>query len=335
MPVRFGILGFGLHAVRRLMPGFRLAQNAQVTALSRRNLEKARASAQEYAIPLAFGSAAELCQCKDVDAIFVTTPNACHREDVVLALECGKHVLCEKPMALNAAECREMIAAARRRNRVLGVAQIFRFEESTNRLRQRLHAGEIGRPVFASAEFSYWGRGHARSWINDLAISGGGPIADVGVHCIDTLRFILDDEVVWVQASGASDSESGEVECAAILNLGFAKGTLGSVMVSTRAHYRTPLEFVGEAGVLFVDDGLSVDHAIRLELRREGRVAETEQLSNHLAYARQVDAFAAAVEGKAEFPVPGEEGLRNQLVLDAAYQSLKSGSRESIGIPAL
>src|SRR2546421_4504654 len=180
MPVRFGILGFGLHAVRRLMPGFRLAQNAQVSALSRRNMEQARASAQEYGIPLAFDSAAELCKSEEVDAVFVTTPNACHHADVLLALECGKPVLCEKPMALNAEECKEMIAAAKRRKLLLGVAQIFRFEESTNRLRQRLQAGEIGRPVFARAEFSYWGRKHARSWINDLAISGGGPIADVG-----------------------------------------------------------------------------------------------------------------------------------------------------------
>lgn len=330
MPVRFGILGFGLHAVRRVMPGFRLAQSAQVSALSRHNLEQARASALEFGIPLAFGSAAELCQSKEVDAVFVTTPNACHHANVLLALDCGKPVLCEKPMALNAAQCREMISAARRRNLLLGVAQIFRFEESTNRLRQRLRAGEIGRPVFARAEFSYWGRGHARTWINDLAVSGGGPIADVGVHCIDALRFILDDEAVSVQATGVSDKESAEVECAAVLNLQFAKGTLASILVSTRAQYRTPLEFVGEEGVLFAHNGLTVDHPIRLELRREGRIVETEELSNHLAYARQVDAFAAALEGKAAFPVPGEGGLRNQLVLDAAYRSLKSGHRELI-----
>ena len=228
------------------------------------------------------------------------------------------------------ARVKEMIAAAKRRKLLLGAAQIFRFEESTNRLRQRLQAGEIGRPVFARAEFSYWGRKHARSWINDLAISGGGPIADVGVHCIDVLRFILDDEVTSVQAVGAADEESGEVESAAVLSLQFAKGTLASVLVSTRAQYRTPLEFVGEAGVLFANNGLTVDRPVTLELRREGRITETEQLSNHLAYARQVDAFAAAVEGKQAFPAPGEEGLRNQLVLDAAYRSLKSGQRELI-----
>lgn len=330
MPVRFGIAGFGLHAVRRLMPGFRLAQNVRVSALSRRDLEQARASARECGIPLAFDSTADLCRCSEVDVVLVTTPNACHCPDTLTALNSGKHVLCEKPMAMNAAECRTMIAAARDRKLLLGVAQIFRFEESTRRLRERIAAGEIGQPVFARAEFSFAGRHHARDWLTDRAISGGGPIADVGVHCIDALRFILNDEITSVQATGASDADSGSVESAAVLNLRFAHGTLASIMASFRAPYRTPLEFIGESGTLLARDGLTVDRPVKIELWREGSIAGCEEVSNHLAYARQVDAFAAALEGKATFPVPGEEGLRNQLVLDAAYRSLESGGREAV-----
>src|SRR5438874_12661886 len=131
--VRFGILGFGLHAVKRLMPGFALAQNCRVTALSRRNLAKARESARQHNIPLAFDSAEELCRSAEVDAVFVTTPNACHLADVLLAVRCGKPVLCEKPMAVNADECRRMVEAAREARLLLGVAQVFRFENSTAR----------------------------------------------------------------------------------------------------------------------------------------------------------------------------------------------------------
>src|ERR1700751_4326705 len=112
--VRFGIVGFGLHAVRRLMPGFALAQRCKVIALSGRKMEKARASALEYKIPQAFDSTAELCQSKDVDAVLVTTPNALHLKDVLTAIEHGKPVLCEKPMAMNAGECRQMVEAARK-----------------------------------------------------------------------------------------------------------------------------------------------------------------------------------------------------------------------------
>jgi predicted dehydrogenase len=329
--IRFGILGFGLHAAKRLMPGFALAQNCKVTGLSRRSLEKAQESAREWKIPFAFDSAEALCRSPDVDAIFVTTPNSCHLQDVLLAVECGKPVLCEKPMGINADECRCMVEAARKANLLLGVAHVFRFENSTARLKERIAAGQIGRPVFARSEFSFpAAQGHARKWINDLSVSGGGPIADVGVHCIDTLRYILQDEVVRVSGRGLFENNSRDMEAAAALTLEFSRRTLASVMVSFRAEYRTPIEIVGETGVLRADDALNVEKPINVELRRGSAIVETETLTNHFAYAQQVDAFAAAVEGKSEFPVPGEEGWQNQVILDAAYRSLKSGKAEEV-----
>jgi predicted dehydrogenase len=328
--VRFGIVGFGLHAVRRLMPGFSLAQRCRVTALSTREMAKARASAAEYKIPQAFASTAELCQSKEVDAVLVTTPNALHLKDVLTAVEHGKPVLCEKPMAMNASECRQMVEAARNSKVLLGVAHVFRFEDSTARFRERIASGQIGKPIFARVEFSYQGKAHARTWLTDPALAGGGPIGDVGVHCVDAMRYILQDEIVRVGARGMWDKESAFVEAAAVLAVEFERGSLGSVMVSMRADYRTPVEFVGEEGSLRADDGLTVDRPITLELRRAGKLVETEEISNKLAYARQVDAFADAVEGKAPFPVPAEQGWQNQEILDAAFHSLKSGKIEEV-----
>lgn len=328
--IRFGILGFGLHAVKRLMPGFAEAKNCRVSALSRRKLQEAKASARQFGIPLAFDSAEELCKAKEVDAVFVATPNASHLDDVLLALRNGKPVLVEKPMGMNAGECKKMVEAAHKAKLPLGVAQVFRFEDSTARLRERLAAHELGKLTFARSEFSYPGRGHARQWLNQRAIAGGGPIADVGVHCIDALRFILQDEVLRVSARTTADRESGDVEAAAALTLEFSRGVLGAVLVSTRAAYRTPLEIVGENGVLRADDALNVEHPIRIELLREGEIVDAERVSNHLAYARQVDAFADAVQGKIAFPVPGEEGWTNQMILDAAYRSAKSGKIEKV-----
>ena len=328
--VRFGIVGFGLHAVRRLMPGFVLAQRCKVTALSSREMAKARESASEYKIPQAFDSTAELCQSKEVDAVLVTTPNSLHLSDVMTAIEHGKPVLCEKPMAMNAGEARQMVEAARSAGVLLGVAHIFRFEDSVARFRERIAAGQIGRPIFARSEFSYLGKAHARKWLTDPAIAGGGPIGDVGVHCVDALQHILQDRIVRVGARGMWDKESGGVEAAAVLALEFECGTLGSVMVSMRADYRTPVEFVGDEGSLRADDGLTVDHPITLELHRSGKVIETEEISNKFAYARQVDEFADAVEGKTPFPVPGEQGWQNQEILDAAFRGLKSGRIEDV-----
>jgi predicted dehydrogenase len=330
----FGIIGFGRHAVKRLIPGFALAKNCRVVAISRRDLAQARESARQHDISLAFDSAEALCRAPEVDAVFITTPNACHLQDVLTAISQGKPVLCEKPMAINADQCRQMVEAARQAQRPLGVAQVFRFEESTARLRDRVAAGKIGRPIFARSEFSLNAGPTHRTWLYDRALAGGGPLADVGVHCVDALRFILQDEVLRVSARAIADPESGDVEAAASLLLEFSGGTLGIVLVSFRADYRTPIEVVGNTGTLRADDGLTVDRPVTWELRRGGTVIESETVSNQLAYARQVDAFADAVEGKAKFPVPGEEGWQNQEILDAAYRSIQSGKAEDVPIVA-
>lgn len=330
--INFGIVGFGLHAVKRLMPGFALATNCKVGALSRREMKKATDSAKQFDIPLAFDSAEALCRTPEVDAVLVTTPNAMHLQDVLTAIRCGKPVLCEKPMGMNADDCRQMVEAARRENVLLGVAQVFRFEESTGRLRDRIAAGEIGTPIFARAEFSFTAAdGHPRKWIADPTVAGGGPIADVGVHAIDALRFILQDQVVRVSAQAILDKRFGGMDSAAAITLEFSRGTLGIVLVSFRAEYRTPLEFVGETGVLYANNGLTVDRPVDLQLLRDGKLVESESVFNRMAYARQVDEFAAAVEGKMKFPVPGEEGWENQRIVDAAYRSIKSGKAEEIG----
>ncbi len=330
--IRFGIAGFGLHAVRRLMPGFALARNCKVVALSRRDSNQAREDAAEYGIPHVFASTEELSRCPAVDAVLITTPNVCHLPDVLSAVAAHKPVLCEKPMGMDADECRQMVEAARTAGVLLGVAQCFRFEESTARFRERVAAGDIGRPIFARAEFSYPGVGHARTWLYNRSIAGGGPIADVGVHCIDALRYILQDEPRRVTAVGHPDEQSGDVEAAAVLTLEFGRGTLATVLVSVRAHYRTPLEIVGDAGALRADEALNVERPVRLELWRNGRCVAEETVSNQLAYARQVDSFAAAVEGREVFPVPGQEGWQNQVIVDAAYRSLSSGRSEEVAM---
>jgi predicted dehydrogenase len=329
--VRFGIAGFGLHAVRRLMPGFARSKNCRVMALSRRNISDAKQSAAEYGIPLAFDSVADLCQSPEVDAVLVTTPNSAHLADVLDAVDAGKPVLCEKPLGMNSDECRQMVKAARHKGVLFGVAHVFRFNESVRGLREWIAEGRIGRPVFARSEFSFFAdASHPRKWLYDASVAGAGPILDIGVHCVDTLRYILQDEVVRVSASAASDERSGDVESAALLDLEFSRGTLGTVPVSYRAEYRTPIEFVGETAVARADNALNVEHPIELQLLRDGAVVEKKSVSNVLVYAAQVDAFADAVEGKAPFPIPGEEGWRNQEILDAALRSIKSGKAETV-----
>ena len=152
----------------------------------------------------------------------------------------------------------------------------------------------------------------------------------MGIHCIDTLRYILQDEVIRVSARSLPNRDFLDMEAAAALILEFSRGTLGTILCSFLAEYRTPLEFVGESGVLRADDCLNVERPIILELRRNGATIESATVSNRLAYARQVDAFAEAVENHTAFAIPGEEGWQNQEILDAAYRGIQTGKAESV-----
>ncbi len=327
--IRFGIVGFGLHAVKRLIPGFRQAQNCCVTALSRRDLRRAQESAREFAVEYAFSSTEELCASPQVDAVFVATPDALHLPDVMQAIRHRKPVLCEKPMARTGQEADAMVKAAREAGVTLGVAHVMRFEESVKCFRRQIAAGAIGQPQVARADFLAPLLGSPRQWINDPALATGGPIADVGVHCVDTLRFVLGKEVVAVSARAHYDLH-WVVEASGAMVLEFAGGLLATVSVSARSPYRTFLEVDGQTGVLSSVNGLNVDHPPTIELRRAFEVIESREVSNANAYAAQVDAFAAAVEQGRDFEIPGEEGLRNQLVLDAAFRSVKSGNVEPV-----
>ena len=330
--IRFGILGFGLHAVRRLMPGFSTAKHCTVTGFWRRDQNKVQEVLEQYGqFPLqSYDSPEALCSSSDVDAIFVASPDALHLPHTLTALKHRKPVLCEKPMAMNAAECERMLEAAERAHVPLGVAQNFRFEPSVNRIREIVAAGTIGKPLLARSEFHYFTRQHARTWLTDPSLACGGPVGDVAVHCIDALRYILQDEAEAVFARALYDKDSGAVEFAATLLLEFRNGTIADVTVSTRAEYRTPLWITGSGGMVGAEDALTVDHALALHTRPIGGEISIEHISNDTTYQDQVDAFALHVERGIPFAAPGIEGLQNQQVLDAAYRSIRNGNREVV-----
>ncbi len=330
--VRFGIVGFGLHAVKRLMPGFETARDCRVVALTKRDRAAARTAADRFGIAHAFTSTSGLCSCPEVDAVLVASPDALHLPDVLSALGAGRPVLCEKPLALDAVQARRMVSSARSAGVPLGVAHVFRFEESVRLFRRLVAEGAVGTIEHVRAEFVYPAHESPRAWIHDPGLAAGGPLADVGIHCIDTLRYVLGDEIVEVDAQGRTEPGTGPFEAGAHLSLRFARGTLGTVVVAGDAPYRTALEVSGTEGILQARDALNVERPLRvtLECTRGERTPRTWEMDNRLAYTRQVESFARMVEGEGDFEVPGEEGLRNQLVLETAYRSLHSGRLEPV-----
>jgi predicted dehydrogenase len=328
--IRYGILGFGHHGVKRLAPGFAFAHNSTLAGIWRRDPAKAEINAVQFGIEHVFATAEALCASPDIDAVFVASPDSHHLADVLLALENGKPVLCEKPLAMNTAEVERMLAAAAEAKLVFGVAQNMRFHASLQLMRKWVAEGRIGRPLIGHSQFCYSAETSPREWIYDPSVALGGPIGDVGVHCMDALRFILDTEVTAVNTLALRDANSGAVESSAVVATEFANGAMGAVTVTTRGAYRSLIEITGETGILRCEDGLTVDHPVDVEIIIGGKVIASEQVSNADSYGRMVDNFSAAIEGTAAYLSPGEDGLRNQLILDAAYRSWETDSRQTV-----
>jgi 1,5-anhydro-D-fructose reductase (1,5-anhydro-D-mannitol-forming) len=329
-PVRFAILGFGHHAVRRLLPAFSKCTDAKLTGMWRRDQVAAAQNCAEYWIPHCFPTREALCSSPDVDVVLITSPDAMHWDDTLLALSHGKAVLCEKPVAMNAAEAEEMQAAARAAGLLYGVAQNFRFNRSLEWMREQVAAGRIGEPQLAHAQYSYPATQAPRKWIMDPTLACGGPIADVGVHCIDALRYVLGADVVSINTLAQKDEISGKVEAIASLQMEMAGGIYANVTASARALYRTVVEVTGSDGALVVENGLTVDRPVQLTVRNAGELMETITVENGDGYTRMLDSFARAFRGEGNFPATGVDAIRNMRALDAAYASWRSGRRETV-----
>jgi len=328
--IRFAILGFRHHAVRRLLPAFTQCKEASLQGMWRRDQDAARKNCSEYNIAECFSTREALCSSANVDVVFITSPDAMHLDDTLLALQHGKAVLCEKPVAMNAREAEEMNRAAKAAGILFGVAQNFRFNRSLEWMREQITAGRIGKPQLAHAQYSYPAAQAPRKWITDPTLACGGPIADVGVHCIDALRFVLGEDVSSVSTLARKDEASGKVEAVASLQVEMTGDVYANVTASARAPYRTLVEVTGSDGVLIAENGLTVDRPVQLILRRAGELVETLTVENGDGYTRMLDSFARAVRGQESFVASGEDGVRNMRALDAAYKSWQTGQREPV-----
>ena len=309
------------------MPAF---AGAQVTGMWRRDPAKAQADAREYHIPHVFDSAEELCASPEVDAVFVVSPDALHLPHVLLAAKHGKPVLCEKPLGMNAGEVEKMLFATRAAGVVFGVAQNMRYNASVQLIRQWIVEGRIGQPLLAHSQFCYNAEKSPREWIYDPSLATGGPIGDVAIHSLDGLRYVLGTDITEVSTLAHKDALSGAVESHAVVNMAFGNGAMGAVTVTTRGSYRSLIEITGETGVILCENGLTVDHAVDVVLYRQDKVAAHQRVSNADAYTRMIDSFSAAIEGHGTYLATGEDGLHNQRVLDAAYKSWHTGTKQKV-----
>ncbi len=326
--IRYGILGFGLFAERAIAPAIRASSNSELIAVQKRSLAAAEVKAHELGIPLAFDSVEKLVAHNDVDAVYIASANALHSPSTIAAARAKKHVLVEKPMALNAAEARKMIATCKQHGVKLMVGHMLRLSPLVRRMRDIVQSGMIGDITAARADFVYDARTSHRTWLFERKLAGGGPIFDIGVHGLDTLRFILDDEVVSTKSDLNPHPTAKKTEESANILLKFSRGTLGSIYCSFAAPIRrTFIEFIGTKGIIsaygFTQNSTTI--TLRVTMGKDGKEepASLEEIAVPNLYIEQISRFSANIIDDTEPFATGNTGLKNQIVLDAAMRARK------------
>jgi predicted dehydrogenase len=323
--VRYGIIGYGVFAERTIAPAILESPNSELVAIQKRSLAAAKEKAQLINVPLAFDSAEALVKHPDVDAVFIVSANSLHGPETLIAARAGKHVLVEKPMAMNVTEAETMIDVCRKNNVKLMVAHMVRLSPLVIRMKELIKSGTIGKITFIKSEFIYDGRLSHRGWLVDPNVAGGGPVFDIGVHCLDTTRFLLDDEVVSVKSQLDPVHSATSTESTAQLALKFSKGTTAGIFCSYAAPIRrTFIEVIGEKGVLSAENfSWSANKLIlKVMVGENDKIVESreEKFKVPNLYEKEVTLFSECILNNTASPIPGEEGLKNQRVLDSAIK---------------
>ena len=235
--VRWGLIGCGDIARKRVAPALRESPLCELVAVSRAQASLAETCARELGARRWYAEWQEMLMDYEIDAIYVATPVHLHAEQVIAAAERGKHVLCEKPMALDVAECDRMIAACRGNDVKLGVAYYRHFYPAVRRVKELIATGELGLPVVAQMNAFEWfdpKATDARAWLLRPELSGGGPMFDFGCHRIEVLLDVLGD-VVDVKATLGNALFDREVEDVATAIFRFERGTCGVLTVAHAA----------------------------------------------------------------------------------------------------
>jgi predicted dehydrogenase len=283
----------------------------------------------------------ELLDDEEVQAVYIATPTYLHAQQTIRALRAGKHVLCEKPMAMKLQEAEQMIAEADKHNRKLAIGYMMRFHAWHQKLKQMIDAGELGALVMGRAQLTCWYPRLEDAWRQDPALGGGGALADMGSHCIDLLEMLF-GRTQEVTAFVDTIVQDYPVEDASVVLLRCESGAMGVV----DAHFNVPdeasvnmLEIYGSKGrvegrgtigqastgtmtAVLQTSEPEYDAAQQRQETLE-QVIEPEQVGN--IYQAEIEDFCAAISLDRKPCVSGEDGWWNLKVLLAAYESAQQG----------
>jgi len=320
--LRIGILSTADIARRKVLPGFRRASRVRVSAVASRDADLARRFADELGIPNAHGSYAALLADPEVDAVYIPLPNHLHAEWAIAAARAGKHILCEKPLAMTADDAERMAAAAREAGVLLMEAFMYRLHPSWLAARRLVVEGRIGRLMAVQSWFSYFNEDESN--IRNIAAAGGGALYDIGCYCVNLSRMLFGSEPTRVQASIRRDPATGtDVVTSAILD--FAGGT-ATFSCSTRAEDDQRVDIYGTAGRISIGIPFNIppDRPTEIHLAAGGDPPVAPHVETHSfptadPYAVEVEQFAAAVLDGTPVPLPPEDSIANLRVMERIF----------------
>lgn len=329
--IRWGILGAANIAVKKVIPAMQAGEFCTITAIASRNLEKAKRAAADLNIPKFYGSYEELLADEEIDAVYNPLPNNLHVEWAIKAAEAGKHVLCEKPIALTAVEAHKLIETRRRTGVKIQEAFMVRTHPQWLAVRDLIEENRIGKLLAINGFFSYFNT-DAENIRNRIG-TGGGALYDIGCYCINISRFILSEEPRRVSALIERDAESGvDKLTSAILDFPSCQSTF---TCATQLVPYQRMQFFGSLGRIEVEIPFNIppDAATRIFLDDGsdlyGKNVETIEIPAANQYTIQGDLFSRAILENTEQAISLEDSVKNMSAIEAVFRAAESGNWET------
>ena len=331
--VRWGVISTALIGTQKVIPGMQRSARGSVDAIASRDIGRARQAAKELRIPKAYGSYEELLADPEIDAIYNPLPNNLHVDWTIKAIEAGKHVLCEKPMGMNAADAARLKPYIGKRH--IMEAFMVRFHPQWLRARELIREGRIGELTAVQVLFCYNNRDPNN--IRNMVETGGGGLLDIGCYGVVSGRFTFDAEPTRVISLIERDSSFGTDRLASVIaDFGAGQHLVFTVSTQLANHQRVTLAGTkGRIEILvpfnapqmeptriLIDDGSALG----------GASSKEEILPPVDQYAEEADAFASAILGETKLPYGVEDAIANMQILDAIFRSEQTGKWESTGL---
>lgn len=325
--LRWGILGAANIAVGSVIPGLQQSELNEVAAIASRDEEKAKETADRLGIPQAYGSYEALLADDSIDAVYIPLPNHLHREWTIRAAEAGKHILCEKPLALNEQEASEMVQACEKAGVHLAEAFMYRHHPRYDQIRSIIESGEIGTIRGIHSTFSFNNSGSSGN-VRFRKEWGGGALYDIGCYSISAARLLLGKEPTAVTVVGLFSPEHDHVDMMASGLMEFGDNVGVTFDSSMWAAFRNTLEVLGSDGIIEVPSAYisRLDNSSNFYVTKDGERTEIEVPKvNH--YSLQGDDMARAVLQGEPLRFAPSDAVANMRVLDACLRSAEQRQR--------